>query len=520
MGVYSQTGIFIKGQILDSHYNTPLPYVALFFEGTSQGDITNSGGRFKIKTTEEVIKNRKLKIMYTGYKTQELKLNIDIPEPLTVLLTSIDNEEEIPPMIIMRKIAEHSKSPLPHYLYKLTKMVIDDNMPLGNKNYNKFDLYNIQEIPAYNHLESVRLRLSVASNSRLHDQLFTKLSFGYGFKDHKLKHRNELTWSFNKKAYHEDEFPRNNLRLIHEYDIFSPGENNIRSRNDFLLLSYRRSRGAMTYRRFTELNYEKETLSGLSYLLWGRASNITSPSNSFSYINTDNDLQYLASLNSKEIGLSLRYLHNEAYIQKKRHRKIITETEPLFFLSHTFGQADLPVRKQLYNKTEFSYQQRFGLDSYGAIDIVAEYQKTWNRAPYPLLLFPNTTNRFFIDNKAFFLIRAFEFIHDEQYSLKATYIADELLLSKVNLFNKLGLKELFIVRGFLGKLNSKNIASSDNGLLALPTSTISMNNIPYIEGVVGLTNILGVLRVEYVHRFTYRHQPNAIKYSFRVDLAL
>jgi hypothetical protein len=29
-----------------------------------------------------------------------------------------------------------------------------------------------------------------------------------------------------------------------------------------------------------------------------------------------------------------------------------------------------------------------------------------------------------------------------------------------------------------------------------------------VEGSIGLTNILGLLRVEYVHRFTYRNLPD------------
>ena len=38
-----------------------------------------------------------------------------------------------------------------------------------------------------------------------------------------------------------------------------------------------------------------------------------------------------------------------------------------------------------------------------------------------------------------------------------------------------------------------------------------------MEGVVGITNILGVLRVEYVHRLTYRDHPEALKYGIRFD---
>ena len=38
-----------------------------------------------------------------------------------------------------------------------------------------------------------------------------------------------------------------------------------------------------------------------------------------------------------------------------------------------------------------------------------------------------------------------------------------------------------------------------------------------MEGVIGITNILGVLRVEYIHRLTYRNHPDVLKYGFRLD---
>ncbi len=81
----------------------------------------------------------------------------------------------------------------------------------------------------------------------------------------------------------------------------------------------------------------------------------------------------------------------------------------------------------------------------------------------------------------------------------------------------LGFRELFILRGFHGKLSNKNIPSKENGLFVLPQHTITMNNTPYMEGVVGITNILGLLRVEYIHRLTYRDHPGVLLFGFRLE---
>ena len=519
LGLIAQTGTVINGSVVDSVNKTPLPFVALFFEGSSQGDISNSGGKFEIIASSDVVRDRYLKVMFTGYKTQKIKLNADSLQTLKIYLPPISIvEEDVPILEVIRKMGDDGRNPFPYYLYQLINMVVDDNIPLGNRETNKFDLIKIQEFPAHNHLEGVRLRLSAASNARLHPNLFGKVSVGYGFKDKQLKYRGELAWSFVKKAYHENEFPRNNLRLVHEYDIFSPGENNPRSLNDFLLLSYRRSKGAMMYRKFTELNYEKETLYGLSYQVWGRISEIESASDlTFSAVDKTKYANPMPALKSKNVGLSLRFWPQEAYIQSKRNRTPFSLTNPLFFLSHTVGENSIYGGNHIYHKTEFSLQRRIGLGNHGFIDFVGDYQKVWTKAPFPLLLYPNANRGFFVDNKSFFLVKAMEFINDEQYSIKATYVADNLMLARVPLFKKLGFRELFIIRGVHGKLSNKNMPDKENGLFILPEQTIKMNNTPYMEGVVGITNILGILRVEYIHRLTYRNHPDVLKYGFRMD---
>ena len=518
LGLIAQTGTFVNGVVLDAVNKTPLPYVALFFEGTSKGDIANSGGQFSIDATEDLVREKRLKVMFTGYHTQEIKLNADSVQSLKIYLMPVAHKDDIPLLEAVRVMGDEGRNPLPYYLYEITNIVINDNFPLGNPETNKVDLYKIKEIPAYNHLEGVRLRLSAATNARLHPQLFAKGYVGYGFKDRKLKYRGELAWSFVKKAYHDDEFPRNNLRLVYENDIFAPGENHERLLNDFLLMSYRRSKGSMLYRKFTELNYEKETLYGLSYEVWGRISEMKHASDpGFLATNIDRYPNPMPVLKSKNAGLTMRYWPNEAFIQNKRNRTPFSLNEPLFMLSHTVGENTIFGGDELYQKTEISFQKRYELGNHGFIDVVADYQKVWTKAPYPLLLYPNANRGWVVDNKAFFLVKGSEFINDEQVSLRVAYVADNLLLARVPLLKSLGFKELFILRGVQGRLSNKNKPSADNGLFVLPQQRVEMTNTPHIEGVVGITNILGVLRLEYIHRLTYRNHPDVLKYGFRID---
>ncbi len=81
--------------------------------------------------------------MFTGYKTQLIKLNADSLQSLQLFLSPVSEKEIIPALELFRILGDEGRNPLPYYLYKLTNIVIDDNLPLGNPETNKIDLYNL-----------------------------------------------------------------------------------------------------------------------------------------------------------------------------------------------------------------------------------------------------------------------------------------------------------------------------------------------------------------------------------------
>lgn len=146
--------------------------------------------------------------------------------------------------------------------------------------------------------------------------------------------------------------------------------------------------------------------------------------------------------------------------------------------------------------------------------------KVWNAVPFPLLVYPNQRYRHLIENNAFFLNRAMEFMADEQVTLRTTLVGDNMLLAKVPLLNRLQIRELISLRASYGRLSEKNDPALSGGLYDFPSASYKYGSVPYVEGTVGLTNILGLLRVEYVHRFTYRDHPEALLGKIRVDVTL
>jgi hypothetical protein len=286
-----------------------------------------------------------------------------------------------------------------------------------------------------------------------------------------------------------------------------------------LLITYRRSLNEATYRDFGELNYEREYRNGLAHILWVRRSRLRPQGElAFEWLNNE-VVNRSDALNTAEVGIQLRYSVREAYDQQRRKRKPLEMTSPVFFLSHSMGIDNFLGGEVPFHRTELSVQKRFLLGNAARIDVVGEAMKVWNAVPFPLLVYPNQRIRHHIENNAFFLSRALEFVADEQLTLRMTFIGEELLLSRVSLLNRLRVRELISVRAAYGRLSDKNLPGA-TGTYLLPPVSQRYDNVPYVEGTFGITNILGFLRVEYVHRFTYRDHPDALLGAVRVGATL
>lgn len=512
-----------KGRVIDARYQTPVPYAAVYIQNTHHGAVANNVGEFSFMAPDSlhnvhlVIAKEEYKLYYLSIENQEINKLLILLQP--------DDFERRSQMINDSLSADVSG--FASFLSKAVDFVKDDWIALGDPETNKFDFGRIQTFPTYNPIEGVRLRAGFASNSRLSPNFFLKGYAAYGFGDQRFKYRGEVVYTFDRKAYHDEEFPKNNVSLIYENDMFSPGEIHPRSPNNLLLITYRRSENESTYRNFAEINWQREDISGFAQTVWVRRSRLIPQGELLFGRQTENQFVTDNSLYTSEAGIQFRYSAREAYIQQKRKRRPIELTSPVFFLSHSVGLATVFNKELPYHRTEISAQKRFLAGNAGRVDVVAEAVKVWNSVPFPLLVYPNQRQRHHIENNAFFLNRSLEFVADEQVTLRAIFVADDLLLSKVPIINQLNAKELLSFRASYGRLSDKNkpgittttgLETNNQYIYNFPMVSHEYGSMPYIEGTVGITNILGLLRVEYVHRFTYRDHPDALLGTIRIDV--
>lgn len=422
-------------------------------------------------------------------------------------------------------LAQLRKVPAFNVIIKTAEILISGYIPTANdKRSTKFDIGPMNTIFSANHLEGFRMRIGGMTTANLSPHWFASGYLAYGTNDRKLKYNAKLTYSFNKKQYHEGESPMNNLSAIQEYDLYTPGQDFLFTSKDNIFVAWKVGEPVtkMQYIRKTVLQYEKEWLNGLSWRSWALNQN-NEAAGTLQYIqrNEDGNLYRIKSITTSELGTQLRFAPGErAYNGRSGKESVfnLSKDAPIFRLSHQMGFKGVLGGEYNFNHTEFSAEKRIWLSSFGHIDTQLKAGKVWNKVPFPLLILPNTNQSITIQPEAFHMMNALEFVTDQYVSFNATYYLKGWILNRIPGIKWLRLREVFSFNGIYGNLTNKNNPSLTPGLFVLPDGTQPLGKVPYMEASVGLENIFKILRIDYYRRLTYLDVPNIKKGGVRIAL--
>jgi hypothetical protein len=393
----------------------------------------------------------------------------------------------------------------------------------GYVEFKKFDFGPVNAMYSYNKIEGNRFRAGGKTNANLHPHIFFETFLAYGTKDEKLKYLGALTYSFNKKKYHQWEFPMNMLSLSYEYNTEILGQELNYSTGDNFLFSFNRgSVDKMVYSRKIRLNYDFEAGGG-----WGfktAFSNIEQKAaGSLVYENFDSNsnLQRIDKLGISEFNINIRFAPNEQFYQSKHYRATMTKKEPVLTLSHTAGIKNILGSDYNYHKTVFSAQKRFWISSFGFIDAFVRAGKVWGTVPYPLLFIHNANQTYAYHTQSYNMMNFFEFVSDKYAEINLAYNLQGFLFNRIPLLKKTKWREIVTFKAVWGGLDDKNSPVNNHSLFMFPvndkgeTTMFTLNKKPYMEGSAGIDNIFRFLRIDLVWRMSYRNNPNISKLGIR-----
>jgi len=120
-----------------------------------------------------------------------------------------------------------------------------------------------------------------------------------------------------------------------------------------------------------------------------------------------------------------------------------------------------------------------------------------------------------------------EFVSDHYTSIIIDHAFNGFFFNKVPLLKKARLREFVNAKVLWGGMRKENLPDHNPDLLQFPVfangvrATGVLNNGPYIEGSVGIGNILNFFRIDLVKRCTYLDNPEistiGIRGRFRFD---
>ena len=400
-----------------------------------------------------------------------------------------------------------------------------------SKEFSKFDIGPILSFLSWDYIEGWRVRAGGMTTANLSDQWFANGYLAYGFKDQKIKGSIELTHSFNKKEYHKNEKPLNNLSFSYTYDLFS--SETIGEQHD-IVTSFK-SGNAVKYQYIQKIkvNYEKQWLNSLRSNIWLENLSYTPateytpdglPANGTLFYRLQgatNPTDYISNFKTTELGASLRWAPGEKVFNAVSQRANIDKDTPIFTLTHKLGTAGYAggewnfgksANSYFYNATTLEIFKRFRISIAGFLDAKVTAGKVWNQVPYPLLMLPASNQSFSYRRETFHTMNALEFVTDQYVQANLTWHMKGLILNRIPLLKKLKLREIVCYNIAYGSLSDKNNPTLHPGrLFELPEGTRTLDaSKPYMEIGAGLENIFQLFRVVYFYRIpTYPHPENA-----------
>ena len=390
----------------------------------------------------------------------------------------------------------------------------------SNPSNSRFDIGPVQTFISANSLEGVRFRLGGTTTANFNRHLFFNGYLAYGTRDRVLKYAATITYSFNERRYHENEFRKNNLAFTYSYDVNSLGTRYFHIDRDNTLLSIRRtSDNNLTYRRQALLSYEYESRFGLSFRIWTSNQREEAAGNmQFLRKNDEGELIDAGRFTNSTAGISLRYTRDEQIFQNRASRFSFYRNNPVFRLSYTAGIRGYLNGEYNFHALEASIENRFWLAGFGSVDVFGKAGQIWGEVPFPLLMIPNANQAFFMQPRSFSLMNPMEFINDRYVLLDVQFQFNGVLFNRIPLIRRLSLREVAGFTGIFGSLSAHNDPVQNPALFRFPAGAGQMTGIPYVEANIGIENIFRIFRICYVRRLTYLDNPeiarNGIRFAF------
>jgi len=398
----------------------------------------------------------------------------------------------------------------------LTSFVLSGYLKTG-----ALELGPIGSFYSFNDVEGRRFRLSARTSDDFSKRVVLDGHVAYGLRDEKWKYAMGVTYSFKPTGVYQ--FPVTTFTLRHSYETQIPGQDLNFIEDDNFLLSFKRGlNDKWMYNRKWSAEYFLETKDHFS-IRAGYRNQELAPTGGLVFRRDDGG-DHVKAIGLSEFVTELRWAPNEQFYQGKRFRRPIKNGFPIFTLRAAAGFKGLLNGDYNYQNVSLNIYKRLFLAPFGHSDLMLEGGAVFGKVPFPLLVIHRANQTYAYQPQSYNLMNFMEFMSDRYASLHIDHSFNGLILNKMPLIKRLQLREVASLKVLYGEISKKNLPENDPSLFSFHRdqqdrqTSFALDNIPYVEGSVGVSNIFKILRVDYVRRFTYLDHPGVAKWGIRARI--
>lgn len=350
-----------------------------------------------------------------------------------------------------------------------------------------------------NPTEGTRIRASLWSMEGISKNWCFWGYAAYGTKDRRFKEALGVKYVPARGANYQ----KYELLFKNDYDALTEFDDQLDQDNLFTLALRKPIPVYQNFLRQVKWLHERDLNHNWSAKVYYSYGSIT-PTFQFSYMPSDdiidlNDttLRRLKTLYNSELGLTLRYAHNERTTIFNYDKIRIFTKSPILLVHISTG---VPMFKNTYFeylKTNISLSQDVLMPLKGSFYYNIGVGKIFGTLPLLLLYIPRGNPYYIADRYAFYGMSPYEFAADRHVSLLTRYSLGGLILDKIPLINKLNLRERLTANFFWGDLTANNTAFNKINTFRTTGKT------PYAEVGVGVENILNFFSIDCVWRLNH-----------------
>jgi hypothetical protein len=389
----------------------------------------------------------------------------------------------------------------------------------GYKRVGRWDLGPILSTYSRNDFEGSRFRFGFRTTPDISRDWLTQGYLAYGTQDGRFKYGLKTSYVAERRHWTvlSGEF-RHDVEQVALLDNDFLGDNNL-----FAAASRwgRFRQGGPIMRNLFALSLQRDLFHGFTQTVTLRRQGIK-PLHDFAYFSTDDrsdNAPLSRDLSLSELVLESRYAADENLVQNENRRRAVgLRRWPVFTLRYIIGVRNLmnASKAPAYQKFNLLMTHSVPLGQLGRLNYRLEGSYIPNAVSYLILRTPLGNQTPFYNANAFNLMNYREFVTDRSVSLRLDQHFEGLLLNSLPGIRGLNWRLVAtanVLYGGLSEANTKQPRRDPDGK-ELPRIQ-SLGRLPYAEAGYGVENIFKFIRVDFLHRLTYRNLPNSTNFGVK-----